>query len=316
MKKCHLLYVLCLLTLTTACQTKPYSDDVICESYTHRYGVPLKPEEWSERGRYGQVCSTRRDGVVVTRGYAAGQLQGECSYTFPHSSLIQKKEMYEANRLTSEVYYYPNGLPQKQVDYNSNGSKTLTKWFDNGSPQRKETYVQGTLWEGEYFNLNSQVESRVEDGNGIRTRRDNYGQLLSTDDIQNGQMATRRAFHANGVPASLTPYQNGVIQGQRSTFAMSGEPLTVESWNNDFQDGVTVSYQNGERYSELPYVKGSRQGVEKRYRDGSNLVQEVTWVDDQQHGITVSYFGNTKQTDWYFEGRHVNKQTFDVLSKQ
>jgi antitoxin component YwqK of YwqJK toxin-antitoxin module len=314
--KIRLLSALALLTLATGCQTRPSPDDVVSEKYIHRYGVPIPADQWSDRGQHGQICSTRRDGVVVAKTYDSGQLHGECSYTFPHSSLIQKKENYDSNTLTSETHYYPNGVPQKQIDYDGSGSKTLTKWFDNGAPQRKEVYSGDSLSQAEYFNQNNQVESQVFEGEGVRTRRDNYGQLLSNDEIRNGQMVERKTFHPNGVPASITAYNQGVIHGQRCTYSMSGEPLTIETWVNDSQHGTTAIYQNGAKVSDQPYVQGIRHGVERRYRDGDQMVQEVTWKDDQQHGPCHSYFDNGKQTDWYFQGRHVNKQTFDALSNQ
>jgi antitoxin component YwqK of YwqJK toxin-antitoxin module len=317
MKKSRFPYALALLVLATSCNTKTCPDDVVCESYVHRYGVPLKADEWTDRGQDGQIVSTRRDGVVVTKCYEAGQLHGECSYTYPHSDTIQKREFYSQNKLNQEVHYFSNGIPQKQLDYDSAGNKTLTKWYDNGSPQRKETYNKDTLVSGEYYNTANQVESKVTDGNGIRTRRDSYGQLQSNDKIADGQMALRKTFHPNGVPESVTPYNGGVIHGQRRTYTMSGEPVTIETWNNNVQHGNTEVYQHGEKFADQPYVNGVKHGIERRYRDGGDvLVQEVNWENNNQHGPTHTYIGEAKNTDWYFQNKQVNKQTFDALSNQ
>lgn len=316
MKKSRLPYALALLTLATGCNTKPCSDDVVCESYVHRYGVPLKADEWTDRGQYGNVISTHRDGVVVSKCYESGQLHGECTYSYPHSDVIQKRETYDQNQLSQEIHYSSNGIPQKQIDYDPSGTKTLTKWYDNGAPQRKEVYNGSTLAQGEYYTPTNQVESKVSDGNGMRTRRDAYGQLQSNDKVTDGQMVLRKTFHPNGVPESMTPYQDGNIHGQRRTYAMSGEPITIENWTNNVQHGNTELYQHGEKYADQPYVNGARQGIERRYRNGDTLVQEVSWDKDTQHGPAYTYIGNTKTTDWYFQNRQVNKQTFDALSNQ
>ena len=92
--------LLLLLGSTTACQTWHSCDDeVVCETYIHRYGVPLEPQDWLDRGQDGQVVSMRKDGVIVTHSYDGGILHGECTYSFPYREAIQKKDVYDQGRL-------------------------------------------------------------------------------------------------------------------------------------------------------------------------------------------------------------------------
>ncbi|WP_068467102.1 toxin-antitoxin system YwqK family antitoxin [Candidatus Protochlamydia phocaeensis] len=319
MKARHFPYALAfLLMAATACQSRcPEREEIVCETYTHRYGVPLPPDEWEDRGQHGQVVSTRRDGVVVSKTYEAGILHGETTYSFPHRDVTQHKQMYEQGTLTQEWFYYPNGMPQQQIIYEAPGKQTLVVWYEGGAPQCKEEYENSYLVRGEYYNPSNLEESRVEDQNGLRTRRDAYGQLQSVDEIRNGKMVLRTTYHPNGAPATMTPYANNVIEGQRRTYYLGGEPATVEEWTNNCQHGNTVVFENGEKCADISYVKGRRQGMERRYRDnGQTLVQEVTWVQGKRHGPCYSYIGNTTQTDWFFQDRKVNKATFDALSNQ
>ncbi len=314
MKGKRLIYVLAGCLLLAGCQQR--CCDIVSETYVHRYGVPLAPEDWSERGQHGQVISTRKDGVVICKNYESGILQGDTTYTFAHKDLIEKKEVYDQGNLTQIVFYYPGGMPQKQITFEKPDTERVLTWYESGAPQSKELYATGLLVRGEYLNPSQQQESAVIDQNGLRTLRDEYGQLLSIDEIENGQMTLRRTFHSNGAPASVTPYVNNVVQGRRWTYQMGGEPATIEEWCNNYQHGCTEVYENGEKVSDLPYVRGQIHGLEYRYRDGQQVVQENNWVQGQRHGPSYTYVNDTTQTEWYFKDRKVNKGTYEALCNQ
>jgi antitoxin component YwqK of YwqJK toxin-antitoxin module len=314
MKGKQVFYILAGSLMLTGCQQQ--CSDIVCETYVHRYGVPLAPEDWSDRGQHGQVISTRKDGVVICKNYESGILHGETTYTFAHKDVIEKKEIYDQGNLAQVVFYYPSGMPQKQITFEPPQTEKVLTWYESGAPQSKELYFNGLLAQGEYLNPSQQQESAVIDQNGLRTLRDDYGQLLSIDEIQNGQMILRRTFHANGAPASVTPYVNNVIQGKRWTYQKGGEPATIEEWNNNCQHGNTQVFENGEKVSDLPYVYGQIHGVEQRYRNSDQLVQENNWVKGCRHGPSYTYVNDTTHTDWYFKDRKVNRGTYEALSNQ
>lgn len=305
---------LLVLILATGCQSQ-YDDDVVSETYVHRYGVPLDPDDWSARGQDGQVVTTMKDGVIVARGYEAGELHGETTYTFPHRDTIQKKEIYDQGDLNHEVWHYSSGAPQKQISYTGPNSYTAVTWYENGAPHCKEQYEQDRLILGEYFNPSYQMESQVVNGQGTRTKRDEFGQMISIDEFQDGEMKLSTTYHPNGSPATITPYANGVEEGQRRTFLPGGEPATIEEWQNGRQHGNTVIFQNGIKFSDMPYRNGQRNGMERRYRNGQELAEEVTWVNDRKHGPAYSYVGDTKRTTWYLQDRETNKATYDTYKK-
>lgn len=318
MKVSRLFSFLLVLACATACQQRQESnDEVVCQT-VHRYGVALEPSDWSSRGQNGQIVSMRKDGVAVMRNYDNGILHGECTYTYPYREVIQKREEYCQGDLKSECLYYHNGCPQKQITYASSGSQFVTGWYENSAPYFKETIENGRVIQGEYIHHDQYTESSVEEGNGIRTCRDGQGQLQSMDTIQNGNVRLSTTYHLNGAPAAVTPYSNGVVDGERRTYLPGGEPATIEMWKNNLQNGMTTIYEYGEKRADVPYFNGNRHGVERRYcDDGATVVQEFTWVNGQKHGPVYTYIGNTTKTDWYFCNRPVpNKATFDMLSNQ
>lgn len=313
MKLPRLPYTLALLLMTAAsCNPQRSNNDIICETYVHRYGIPLSAEEWLEQGRHGQVVSTLKDGVVVNKTYDSGVLHGETTYTFPYHDGMQKKEVYHQGLLQQETSYNLGGLPNQQIIYHSPTNHSLVIWYENGAPQRKEDYENGFLVRGEYFNPDHMIESIVDDQNGVCTHRNRHGQLEAIEQIQDGKKILRTTYHPHGVPQSITSYHNNIEEGQRRTFLPDGEPHTIEDWSGGYQHGTTVIFENGEKFAEVPYVKGEKEGIEYRYRNGNQLVQEISWHKGYQHGPCHTYAGDIKKTEWYFQGQRMNKQTYDT----
>jgi len=143
-----------------------------------------------------------------------------------------------------------------------------------------------------------------------------YGQLISTDTIENGQMVLRQTYHPNGSPREMIPYQNGLVDGVKRTYLPAGEPDTFEQWVNGQQDGVTVVFQHGEKFAEVPYVNGEKHGVECRLKDGKTKVQEITWNNGQMSGPSTTYVGDNVKTDWYFKGKPVSKADYEFMSNR
>ncbi len=304
--------------VATSCQRaqyQSYDDNVVVETYVHKYGVEVPATEWSSRGESGKVISTLATGVKVSKTYVDGVLDGETTYTFPHSETIQKQEYYENGKLVKETQHNILGAPEKEIHYFSSTHKGITTWYDNGSPLSEEEYEGTKLLNGDYFSRNHQLESRVEDGSGTRTQRDSSGLLISTDTIRDGQAVLITTYYPTGAPKSKTPYQNGLVDGQIQTFSLSGEPNTIETWVAGKQNGITTIYQNGEKYSEIPYVNGIKQGTEKHYRDGSQVVEENTWNNNQRHGPARTYIENTVKTDWYYKDKPVSQASFEQMSR-
>lgn len=305
------------LALMGCQQTGRYSSpEIVEETYVHRYGVPVSPQDWNAGGNHGQIVTTLANGVVVSKSYTSGILDGDTTYSYPHSSAIEKVESYANGIIQREMNYYMSGAPKQEIAYNNPQNRTISTWYESGALKSKEQMNGNLLLQATYYSSNNQLDSQIADYKGTRTRRDDYGQLVSIDTIENGLITLRTTYHQNGAPKEVIPYANGMINGLVKTYYPAGEPHTIEEWRNGVQAGLTTEFLNGEKVIECVYVDGKKQGLEHRYRDGKSVVQEISWVNGLKQGACISYVGNTPKTDWYFQGKIVNKASYDLMMGQ
>lgn len=305
------------LALAGCQQTQYYSSpDVVEETYVHRYGVPVSPEDWSASGNHGKIVTTLANGVVVTKSYNTGILDGDTTYSYPHSSAIEKVESYMNGVLQKESSFYISGAPKEEIFYSSPQNRTVTTRYESGAAKSKEQLQGNLLYQAAYYGPNDQTDSQITNYVGTHTRRDDYGQLLSVDTIDKGLMVLRTTYHQNGAPKDVIPFVNGVAHGQVKTYFPAGEPRTVEEWQNGVQAGLTTEYFNGEKAGECRYQGGKKHGIEHRYRDGNVVVQEIPWVNGQKQGPCTTHVGNVTKTDWYWQGKQISKANYDMITGQ
>lgn len=306
-----------LTALTVASCASRYCDpceEVIQQTYVHKYGLEVAPDDWEARGQCGQVVSTRKDGTTCTQYYDKGILHGDCTYSFPHSSTVARKESYEAGALIAETAFYRSGGARQEVKPLGGERKEVTSWYETGVPKSKEVLEGNYLVDGEYYNAEHTVEASVHEGAGIRIQRDAYGQLIAREQIQNGQITQITTFHQNGNPKEVLPLLNGSRNGTVQVYLPDGEPSRIEAWSNGIQNGQTSLFENGEIVAKIPYSDGVPNGVEERYRDGSDLAARITWVSGNKHGPSYHYAGGNVTTDWYFQNKPVSETDYDILS--
>lgn len=292
----------------------PSEQNVVKQSFVHKYGMEVEKKEWNKRGESGKVVSLMKDGVICTKNYDNGYLQGDTTYTFPHSGAVQKIETFDEGRLVKLQEMFSTAKVKREVAYGNGNTRTETVWYESGAPRFREEYRDDKLIEGDYYTAHDQVESRISDGEGTRINRDDFGQLVSKDNFLYGRLQSKTLFYPNGTPREIIPYQAGKVHGEKRTFLPGGEPKTVEGWSNGVQDGITVLFQNGEKIAEVPYVNGYKNGVEQRYKDGRFVVEEINWYKDLKHGPSYSYIGDEMLISWFYNGQEVAKRQYERLT--
>lgn len=314
MKRASVYLVAC--ALITSCQTSTSLDQVVSQTFVHKYGFETSEEEWEAREQDGQVVSMLKNGVKITRTYENGQLHGPTTYTFPHSAVVEKVFVYDQGSLLKERLNDPAGMPIREEVYEFDNRNVITLWDEKGVPLSIEEYDNALLMEGKYYTPEHELEGVVTDGYGERMKRDRSGLLVSRDEIQNGVMASRTIFHPNGRVHTVSHYENYQLHGQQSKFTSAGKPLMELNWNRGVLDGEKVVYRNGYKIAVTPYVLGQKHGTEIHYDDLGNLTAEIEWNRDKKHGATKIHSEDYTDTEWFFKGQSVNAEKFKSLENR
>lgn len=309
-----IILLLATAALVSSCRSTR-SNDIVKVEYLHEYGVPVHEKDWVRQGKNGQTVGLNSEGVTIRKNFEKGILHGETTYTFPHSTILQRKELYTEGKVISRSENYSTGVPMKQEKFISDSVSEVLTWYEKGTPKSSEKLENGLLMQGEYHNLDNVIEFRVAQGQGIRPHYSETGELIGKDTISNGQLLETLVFYPNMEPKSVTPYQNNLIQGTRLTFLPGGIPLTSEQWLHGIQEGNTIEYVNGEKAAEIPYVKGKKEGEALYYRNGTELVEKISWKNDQMHGPRVLYIDDqATKIQYYLEGEIVSRPAYERLS--
>jgi antitoxin component YwqK of YwqJK toxin-antitoxin module len=300
---------------SVSCQTG-FNGSVLSERYIHKYGFPLSAQEWRDRTEDGQIITFLKDGVKVTKTYENGKLHGPTTYTYPHSDIIHRSQIYDVDLLLKETVFDAKGLPLREEAFEFDDRKIITVWSPKGAPLSVEAYEGSHLLEGQYYDWEHTLEAEVVDGVGFRTQRESSGLLLLKDRIEQGQIALRTTYHPNGQVHTISHYTEGLLDGEQLKYTSSGRPFMQMHWHLGVLDGLKTSFRNGSKVAEVPYVAGMKEGVEQHFDDLGNLVSEIQWRGDQKHGFHKIYSEEETEVSWFYRGNHVSQDKFDTLERR
>ena len=300
----------------TACQTSNSLDTVVSQTFVHKYGFETTEKDWDAREQDGQVVSMLKNGVKVTKSFENGQLHGLTTYTFPHSTAIEKQQLYDEGILLKEQLGDVTGMPIREEIYEFGNRTIVTLWDDKGVPLSIEEYDDEILMEAKYYTPDHELEASVIAGQGEKVKRDRTGLLVSRDAIQNGIMESRTTYHPNGNIHTISHYNNYQLHGRQMKCTASGKPLMELNWDNNVLDGDKVIYRNGRKIAVIPYVQGKKQGTELHFDDLGFLTAEIQWRDDKKHGLSQLHTEDSTDADWFFNGQTVNAERYKLLENR
>ena len=314
MKPKLLTAVVCAGFFLTGCGS--VSSDILSQQFVHKYGFNMSEQEWEERAKDGQAITVLKDGVRITRSYEGGQLHGITTYSFPHSSIIERLLAYDHGVLLKEVLHDARGIPVREEAYEFDNRTIITLWDEHGSPLSIEKYVDESLVEATYYTPEHELEARVESGNGERVRRDRTGLLICRDKIESGALTKRTSYHPNGQIHTVSHYRNFQLHDEQLKYTASGKPLMALQWNHGVLEGPKVIYRNGLKISEIPYTNGQKHGTERHFDDFGQLTAEIQWFNDKKHGASRFHTDETLFTEWYYRGQLVEEGKYRELETQ
>lgn len=307
------LLLLSALILAASCQKNQSDDELVCETFVHKYGFETSKKDWEERERDGKVVSKLKSGVSISTSYENGQLHGPSTKTFPHSAIIENETIYDHGEMLREKTFDTSGVPIQEKAYEYDDRIVVSSWDESGVPISIEEYENDLLMEGKYYTPEHELEASVAQGFGDRTKRDRKGLLLASESIENGRVARRTTFHPNGNTHTITHYKEGKLHGLESKFTSFGQPLMELNWNMGILDGPKIVYRNGYQVAVIPYINGKKEGVEIHYDDLGNLTAEIPWKSNKKHGVSKLFSEESTESEWFFRGKKVPEERFRVL---
>lgn len=312
----RILFYCAVCILITACQSSNSNDQIVSQVFVHKYGFETSSQDWEARDQDGQVVSMLKNGIKVSRSYENGQLHGLTTYTFPHSTIVEKTQLYGGGTLLKEQLNDAAGMPIREEIYEFDQRILITLWDDKGVPLSIEEYDDEVLMEGKYYTPEHELEAAVAAGSGERIKRERTGLLISRDEIKNGMMAARTTYHPNGAVHTVSHYENYQVCGPQIKYTASGKPLMELNWKNGVLEGQKIVYRNGQKVAVIPYVKGKKHGIEYHYDDLGALTAEIEWRGNKKHGATNLYSEEITDTEWFFKGQSVSADKFKTLDSR
>lgn len=299
-----------------SCHCNNSLDQVVSQTFVHKYGFNVSPKEWEERSKDGQIVEELKNGITIAKSYENGELHGPTTYTFANSKVVEKLLVYDQGTLLKETSFDMTGMPMREDLYEFDDRNVITLWSDRGIPLSVEEYENDTLVHGKYFNADHELEAQVDNGYGQRIKRSREGLLISKDEMKNGLITERTSYHPNGEIHTISHYHDYQLHGPQIKHTASGRPLMELSWDHGVLNGQKVVYRNGIRVAEVPYINGVKHGVEYHYDDLGNMISETVWRNNKKHGCCKSYTEDSVDADWYHNGMLVDAQKFVLLEQR
>lgn len=298
-----------------SCHKNKQDDNVVSERYIHKYGYAVSKDEFQQRKYPGQIVSILKTGVTVTATYEGGVPHGPTTHTHPHSTTVESYYLYNEGNLVKQIFYDIHGMPLREELQLSPTRFATTKWFADGTPMTIEEYAGSELVEGQYFTRQNDIEARVEKGRGVRIIRDIQGTLQAKEEIDQGYIVKRDTFYTTGAPESSIAYIQGIIHGEKKSFAENGEPIAVKEYVHGKLHGKTTFFKNGAKAVEVHYLDGMRNGLEIHYVDGEIISQEILWENDRKHGPSKYYVDGIAQVEYFYDGDKVSENRWKELNQ-
>ena len=289
------------------------SNQVVSQNYVHKYGFALSPKEWVERDQDGKIVSLLENGVSVSQSFENGTLHGPTTYSYPESEIIEQLWLYDQGDLLKITQFDKNGIPIREEFFELDNRKTISLWDEKGAPMSIEEYEEDKLLQGSYFTPENELESIVENGHGIRTKRNREGLLLLKDQIEEGELLSRTSFHPNAEVQTITFYDHFLPHGEMMEYTPYGELHQITHWKSGTLEGMKILYRNGKKIREIPYVDGKKEGIERSFDSDGTILSEVEYKNDEKHGQSIVYEGKSSKTEWFYHGTAVNEKKFVAL---
>jgi len=216
-----------------------------------------------------------------------GCLEAEISYC--KGALEGYSTYYHLNGSIWKLIPFRNGLTEGIAEIRLDTGEVLqqssflageshgpsTRYWENGKISAQEYFNQGRLEKGEYFDLNGDLISQIEDGNGYRV------------------LFGRRAV------GELQQYHNGFQEGEIKVYAQNGFLMKKYHMKDEVRHGEEAEYfdPNIVKKANTPklsinWYDGKIQGTAKTWYDNGVQESQRDFSNNQKNGLSTAWYRN------------------------
>lgn len=278
----------------------------------------------------GNACVWDENGnAVAIIQYSKGQLEGPTTY-FHCNGSVWKRVSYCKNKMQGmfEVYLEDGQLFQLTEYVNGNKNGLSQRYWGGGEVAADETYFNGFLMQGRYYDICGNLLTTIVDGRGFRAvfGKTKIGEL---QEYHEGVLCGKvQIYDDNGTLKEEHFVRNETRNGEEIAYYASNfftekpVPKLSLNWHNGKIQGLIKTwYSNGILESQREMSENIKSGVATAwYRDGSVMLIEEYDRDRLIKGEyfrkgdsqTISEIGNGKGVATLFdgEGNFLRKVTY------
>lgn len=212
--------------------------------------------------------------LIADIPYCKGELEGDSIYYHSNGN-IWKRCPYCQGKLEGvfEVFLENNELLQTTQYVNGIKNGPSYRYWNCDNVAADETYCNGLLETGLYYDQKGEIVAKVEDGAGYRA-----------------------IFGKEGV-SELHEYHNGVLDGEAKVFGKNSRIVRIYHIKKDDYHGEEIYYY--EKISKTPqlvpklcinWYEGKIQGVTKTWYDNGVLESQREMGNNKKHGLSTAWY--------------------------
>jgi antitoxin component YwqK of YwqJK toxin-antitoxin module len=228
---------------------------------------------WDENGK-----------LIAEMTYQHGELEGLSNYYYP-SGKVKKTVPYHCNKICGDVFCFKeNGQMILKETYNNDKKDSLSiAYWGADLIQKIETYNEGLLDEGQYFNMQKELISEVKNGFGKKAIfKNDY--LHKFVEYKNGKAEGKiEVFSKNGILKNEYFLIGGKRNGEEIKYYLNRrhcKKLSV-NWKNDVLFGpVKTWYSNGNEESQKEMRQNKKNGMAYAWYKDKTLMFVEEYEDD------------------------------------
>lgn len=233
--------------------------------------------------------------------YKKGKLEGEAKY-YHSNGLIQKIIPYNQDQKEGELKLFNiKGEWIGSEHYHQDQRQGLSSYRDESGISYEETYDEGLLIKGLYYDANHALISSIESGFGFKPTF-NQGKLVKKEQYKNGQAEGKVYLYSSlGTLTNEYILKDGQKNGVEVVYYPQTKPnqdpikkLSIDWVKDEIQGKVITWYSNGNKESEREFSHNKKQGFAFAWYKDGNIMLVEEYEDERL--VKGKYFKKAEKT--------------------